>query len=150
MADDLLVRVYVDFVGAEGALLVLPLRQGVLLLLARAVHGRVVAVVQRARVLRGRGALFGLSVVLDGVQQLVDGSGHGGGVGWAGASEVQFFLGVQMQQEIRMAAGRGTGSGSMVVCIARAHVVSGSRPAVRRRSGRACRSIQPRARGREI
>lgn len=74
VAHGLLGGVLVDLVRAQRVSLGLPLRKRALLLLARLVHSRVVAVVQRA----GRLArtLLLLAVVLNGVQQAVDGR-HG-------------------------------------------------------------------------
>jgi len=48
VADGLLLRINVDLIGRQRMLLRLPLRQVLLLFLARPVHGRVGAVVERA------------------------------------------------------------------------------------------------------
>lgn len=89
MADDLLFGVNVDLVWGEGVLLVLPLGKRVFLLLARGVHGRVVAVVQRARVIVLRTLLL-FAMVLHRVQQVLHRGRHGcrcrnwaGRRGWA-------------------------------------------------------------------
>jgi hypothetical protein len=71
--------VLVDLVGAERVLVILPAGQRLLLFLSWALHGRVVAVVQRAR-LRLR-ALLLVPVVLHRVQQILHRGRHGCGMG---------------------------------------------------------------------
>lgn len=73
MANGLLLRVNVDLVKAQRVLLGLPLRQMVLLFLARLVHGRISAVVQGA----GMRRFFLVPVVLHGVEHVLEGSRHG-------------------------------------------------------------------------
>ena len=75
VADSLLLRVLVNLVRAQCMSVGLPLYERALLLLARLVHGRVVAVVQRNRGLARTLLLF--PVVLNGVEQPVDGGRHG-------------------------------------------------------------------------
>lgn len=115
VADGLVVRVLVDLVWGEGARVGLPLGEGALLGLARLVHGRVVAVVQRDRGLAR--ALFLFAVVLDRVEQPVDGGRHGGRAGAGVARSEGCFrayegiagLGVGRAEQSR---GRGLGAGA--------------------------------------
>jgi hypothetical protein len=81
VADGLRLRVALDLVGAQDALMVLPLGQRVLLFLARAVHGRVVAVVQRAGVVLRLRAILLVAQVLSWVQQAVHRRRHACSIG---------------------------------------------------------------------
>jgi hypothetical protein len=104
--------VHVDLVGAERVLVGLPLRQLLLLLLARLVHGRVGAVVQRAR-MRRRGTLPLFAVVLQRVQQL-EGSRHGGGSQLPGYLEAE----APVQGRHYQRSGRGNGEGDVMSRVA--------------------------------
>jgi hypothetical protein len=106
VADGLRLRVALDLVGAQGVLLVLPLRQRVLLFLARAVHGRVVAVVQRAGVVLGLRAILLVAQVLARMQQAVHRRRHACSIGRArGAGRSGRGEGVSAP-----VSGHGTGS----------------------------------------
>lgn len=84
VADDLCVGVLFDLLRTHGVLRLFPLRQVLLLFLTRAVHGRVVAVVQWTGLLVLRTLLL-VPVMLHRVEKVLHGGRHGCCVGQARA-----------------------------------------------------------------